>query len=184
MLRAAAVKTVPEYSARRAVEWRGKACGSVKTLAADSLLPVKLALASALVSLPTSFCKISNALPAPPLAAAGAARQSELSWISQSDLTDLPPELADLPGMAASVANSLGLACVTDALSDSRFPDKDCILPLFSKVLGYAIIVSSTIVKLPQVLSFTGCLISGIQELALRSWPSWAEQWCSLSLTL
>lgn len=33
-------------------------------------------------------------------------------------------------------------------------PDKDCLLPLMSKVLGYCIVAASTTVKLPQVRNF------------------------------
>eukprot|EP00246_Nothoceros_aenigmaticus_P016752 TRINITY_DN780_c0_g2_i1.p1 TRINITY_DN780_c0_g2~~TRINITY_DN780_c0_g2_i1.p1 ORF type:complete len:242 (-),score=16.64 TRINITY_DN780_c0_g2_i1:366-1091(-) len=53
----------------------------------------------------------------------------------------------------AELANSLGFGCVFNALADSQFPGiKDCLLPLLSKILGYAIIAASTIVKLPQII--------------------------------
>ncbi|KAI3802414.1 hypothetical protein L1987_30546 [Smallanthus sonchifolius] len=43
-------------------------------------------------------------------------------------------------------------SCVFGSLSDRKFPEKDCLLPLISKLLGYAIVAASTTVKLPQIM--------------------------------
>ncbi|KAF8759213.1 hypothetical protein HU200_010242 [Digitaria exilis] len=55
--------------------------------------------------------------------------------------------------VAAMELEILGMnfGCVLAALSDAKIPDKDCLLPLISKLLGYAIVAASTTVKLPQV---------------------------------
>jgi hypothetical protein len=45
----------------------------------------------------------------------------------------------------------MNFGCVLAALADAKIPEKDCILPLASKLLGYAIVAASTTVKLPQV---------------------------------
>ncbi|XP_021903456.1 mannose-P-dolichol utilization defect 1 protein homolog 2 [Carica papaya] len=49
---------------------------------------------------------------------------------------------------------SLGidLSCAIGPLRDGAFPDKECLLPLISKLLGYCIVAASTTVKLPQIL--------------------------------
>ncbi|KAL6639234.1 hypothetical protein ACP70R_022964 [Stipagrostis hirtigluma subsp. patula] len=46
----------------------------------------------------------------------------------------------------------MNFACVLAALSDAKIPDKACLLPLASKLLGYGIVAASTTVKLPQIL--------------------------------
>jgi mannose-P-dolichol utilization defect protein 1 len=46
----------------------------------------------------------------------------------------------------------MNIGCVLAALSDKRIPEKDCLLPLISKLLGYCIVAASTTVKLPQIL--------------------------------
>ncbi|XP_043711241.1 mannose-P-dolichol utilization defect 1 protein homolog 2 [Telopea speciosissima] len=46
----------------------------------------------------------------------------------------------------------MDFSCALGSLSDGKFPDKDCLLPLISKLLGYCIVAASTIVKLPQIL--------------------------------
>ncbi|GFZ21713.1 mannose-P-dolichol utilization defect 1 protein [Actinidia rufa] len=40
--------------------------------------------------------------------------------------------------------------CAFGSLSDGKFPEKDCLLPLISKLLGYCIVAASTTVKVPQ----------------------------------
>ena len=45
----------------------------------------------------------------------------------------------------------INIGCVTGSLRDGKFPEKDCLLPVLSKVLGYLIVALSTTVKLPQV---------------------------------
>lgn len=45
----------------------------------------------------------------------------------------------------------MDFTCVLGSLTDGKFPEKDCLLPLISKLLGYAIVAASTTVKLPQV---------------------------------
>ncbi|XP_059633999.1 mannose-P-dolichol utilization defect 1 protein homolog 2 [Cornus florida] len=46
----------------------------------------------------------------------------------------------------------MNFSCVFGALSNGKFPDKDCLLPLVSKLLGYCIVAASTTVKVPQIL--------------------------------
>lgn len=45
----------------------------------------------------------------------------------------------------------VNLTCALVALQSYEIPEKDCLLMLFAKALGYAIIVASTILRLPQV---------------------------------
>lgn len=45
----------------------------------------------------------------------------------------------------------MSFGCVLGALQAWKLPNKDCLLPLVSKVLGYCIVAASTTVKLPQV---------------------------------
>ncbi|KAF7817469.1 mannose-P-dolichol utilization defect 1 protein-like protein 2 [Senna tora] len=44
----------------------------------------------------------------------------------------------------------IDVSCAVGSLRHGNFPDKDCLLPLISKLLGYAIVAASTTVKLPQ----------------------------------
>ncbi|GFY95963.1 mannose-P-dolichol utilization defect 1 protein [Actinidia rufa] len=46
----------------------------------------------------------------------------------------------------------MDFSCAFGSLSDGKLPDKDCLLPLISKLLGYCIVAASTTVKLPQIL--------------------------------
>ncbi|CAK9135358.1 unnamed protein product [Ilex paraguariensis] len=46
----------------------------------------------------------------------------------------------------------MDFSCVVGSLSNGKFPEKDCLLPLISKLLGYSIIAASTTVKVPQIL--------------------------------
>lgn len=46
----------------------------------------------------------------------------------------------------------MDFSCAFRSLSNGKFPEKDCLLPLISKLLGYAIVSASTTVKLPQIL--------------------------------
>ncbi|KAF6176176.1 hypothetical protein GIB67_023467 [Kingdonia uniflora] len=46
----------------------------------------------------------------------------------------------------------IDFSCALGSLSDGKFPETDCLLPLISKLLGYAIVAASTTVKLPQIL--------------------------------
>ncbi|KAF7830594.1 mannose-P-dolichol utilization defect 1 protein-like protein 2 [Senna tora] len=46
----------------------------------------------------------------------------------------------------------IDLSCAVGSLRHGKFPDKDCLLPLISKLLGYAIVAASTTVKVPQIL--------------------------------
>lgn len=46
----------------------------------------------------------------------------------------------------------MDFGCAFESLSDGKFPEKDCLLPLISKLLGYCIVAASTTVKLPQIL--------------------------------
>lgn len=46
----------------------------------------------------------------------------------------------------------MNFSCVFRSLSEGSFPNRDCLLPLISKILGYCIVAASTTVKLPQIL--------------------------------
>ncbi|KAL3812347.1 hypothetical protein ACJIZ3_013615 [Penstemon smallii] len=46
----------------------------------------------------------------------------------------------------------IDFGCAVGSLSNGKFPEKDCLLPLISKLLGYCIVAASTTVKLPQIL--------------------------------
>ncbi|KAL9268327.1 Mannose-P-dolichol utilization defect 1 protein homolog 2-like protein [Drosera capensis] len=45
----------------------------------------------------------------------------------------------------------IDFGCVLEPLSNAQFPEKDCLLSLISKILGYSIVAASTIVKVPQI---------------------------------
>ncbi|MQM08487.1 hypothetical protein Taro_041345 [Colocasia esculenta] len=45
----------------------------------------------------------------------------------------------------------INFACVLGSLRAGSFPDRDCLLPLISKLLGYCIVAASTTVKVPQI---------------------------------
>ncbi|KMZ68327.1 Mannose-P-dolichol utilization defect 1 protein [Zostera marina] len=49
----------------------------------------------------------------------------------------------------------MNFGCVLQSLSNLSFPEKDCLLPLMAKVLGYCIVVGSTSVKLPQIIKIS-----------------------------
>ncbi|KAG8632654.1 hypothetical protein MANES_18G041200v8 [Manihot esculenta] len=46
----------------------------------------------------------------------------------------------------------IDFSCALGSLRHGSFPDKDCLLPLISKLLGYCIVAASTTVKVPQIL--------------------------------
>lgn len=48
----------------------------------------------------------------------------------------------------------IDFGCAFGSLSNGKFPEKDCLLPLISKILGYCIVAASTTVKVPQVIEF------------------------------
>ncbi|GAU27307.1 hypothetical protein TSUD_05330 [Trifolium subterraneum] len=50
----------------------------------------------------------------------------------------------------------IDLSCAIGSLRNGNIPHKDCLLPLISKLLGYAIVAASTTVKLPQHRSVRG----------------------------
>jgi hypothetical protein len=53
----------------------------------------------------------------------------------------------------------MDFTCVLDSLEKYQIPEKDCLLPLLSKSLGYAIVCGSVFLKVPQVcLCFPVCL--------------------------
>ncbi|CAJ1972722.1 unnamed protein product [Sphenostylis stenocarpa] len=54
----------------------------------------------------------------------------------------------------------IDLSCAVGSLRHGHFPEKDCLLPLISKLLGYAIVAASTTVKLPQALIVNRFIIS------------------------
>lgn len=45
----------------------------------------------------------------------------------------------------------MDFGCVIGSLQHGQIPEKQCLLPLISKLLGYCIVAASTTVKLPQV---------------------------------
>eukprot|EP00252_Welwitschia_mirabilis_P013826 TRINITY_DN304_c0_g1_i1.p1 TRINITY_DN304_c0_g1~~TRINITY_DN304_c0_g1_i1.p1 ORF type:complete len:238 (-),score=29.07 TRINITY_DN304_c0_g1_i1:553-1266(-) len=45
----------------------------------------------------------------------------------------------------------INFTCLLTSLSHGEFPQKDCLLPLMSKCLGYCIVAASSIVKVPQI---------------------------------
>ena len=45
----------------------------------------------------------------------------------------------------------IDLSCAMGSLRNGEFPEKDCLLPLISKLLGYILVAASITVKLPQV---------------------------------
>ncbi|KAL9240849.1 hypothetical protein vseg_015024 [Gypsophila vaccaria] len=46
----------------------------------------------------------------------------------------------------------MDFSCVYNSLRHAQFPEKTCLLPLISKLLGYCIVAASTTVKIPQIL--------------------------------
>ncbi|KAK7847191.1 mannose-p-dolichol utilization defect 1 protein like protein 2 [Quercus suber] len=44
----------------------------------------------------------------------------------------------------------IDFSCALGSLRHGKIPEKDCLLPLISKLLGYCIVAASTTVKLPQ----------------------------------
>ncbi|KAL5714031.1 hypothetical protein ACHQM5_016047 [Ranunculus cassubicifolius] len=46
----------------------------------------------------------------------------------------------------------IDFTCAVESLTDGKLPEKTCLLPLISKILGYSIVAASTIVKLPQIM--------------------------------
>ncbi|CAA7027427.1 unnamed protein product [Microthlaspi erraticum] len=46
----------------------------------------------------------------------------------------------------------IDLSCAIGSLRDGEFPEKDCLLPLISKLLGYFLVAASIAVKLPQIM--------------------------------
>jgi hypothetical protein len=53
----------------------------------------------------------------------------------------------------------MDFTCVLDSLEKYQIPEKDCLLPLLSKSLGYAIVCGSVFLKVPQVcLRLSVCL--------------------------
>ncbi|XP_044409597.1 uncharacterized protein [Triticum aestivum] len=76
----------------------------------------------------------------------------------------------------------INFVCVLSALSDAKIPEKECLLPLVSKLLGYCIVAASTTVKLPQahddygnwrqIPAFTGtCLKKCLSPSTSSRWP-------------
>uniref|UniRef100_A0A1J3DLT3 Mannose-P-dolichol utilization defect 1 protein homolog n=1 Tax=Noccaea caerulescens TaxID=107243 RepID=A0A1J3DLT3_NOCCA len=46
----------------------------------------------------------------------------------------------------------IDLSCAIGSLRNGEFPEKDCLLPLISKLLGYFLVAASIAVKLPQIM--------------------------------
>ncbi|KAF3543448.1 hypothetical protein DY000_02002898 [Brassica cretica] len=46
----------------------------------------------------------------------------------------------------------IDLSCAMGSLRNGEFPEKDCLLPLISKLLGYILVAASITVKLPQIM--------------------------------
>ncbi|OMP03904.1 Mannose-P-dolichol utilization defect 1 protein [Corchorus olitorius] len=64
----------------------------------------------------------------------------------------------------------IDFSCAIGSLKNGNFPPKDCLLPLISKLLGYAIVAASTTVKLPQE-SDKGYLC-GYADSGQKHWPA------------
>lgn len=56
----------------------------------------------------------------------------------------------------------IDLSCAMGSLRNGEFPEKDCLLPLISKLLGYILVAASITVKLPQVSNQLDLQISQI----------------------
>ncbi|CAI5969144.1 unnamed protein product [Closterium sp. NIES-65] len=50
------------------------------------------------------------------------------------------------------VIAGMNFTCVLAAVAEYQMPEKECLLNLLAKALGYGIILGSTILKLPQIL--------------------------------
>lgn len=74
-------------------------------------------------------------------------------------------------GSIATEMKVLGIdfSCALGALANGHFPEKDCLLPLISKLLGYAIVAASTTVKLPQARFYLLLLLSLCQCLFVKA---------------
>ncbi|CAB81109.1 AT4g07390 [Arabidopsis thaliana] len=46
----------------------------------------------------------------------------------------------------------IDMSCAIGSLRNGDFPEKDCLLPLISKLLGYCLVAASITVKLPQIM--------------------------------
>ncbi|XP_010438713.1 PREDICTED: mannose-P-dolichol utilization defect 1 protein homolog 2 [Camelina sativa] len=46
----------------------------------------------------------------------------------------------------------IDMSCAIGSLRNGEFPEKDCLLPLISKLLGYCLVAASITVKLPQIM--------------------------------
>ncbi|KZV28372.1 mannose-P-dolichol utilization defect 1 protein2 [Dorcoceras hygrometricum] len=63
----------------------------------------------------------------------------------------------------------MDFSCALGSLSNGEFPEKDCLLPLISKLLGYCIVAASTTVKLPQILKILkNSSVRGLSILAFE----------------
>lgn len=71
----------------------------------------------------------------------------------------------------------MDFTCALSSVQSGEFPEKDCLLPLISKLLGYCIVAASTTVKLPQVnisaSQFTTISFYDSRSICFvgRSWP-------------
>lgn len=75
----------------------------------------------------------------------------------------------------------MDFSCVFGSLSHGKFPEKDCLLPLISKLLGYCIVAASTTVKLPQA---TYSLLSPYTIIIFLSLYQEKRDWIDFFLSL
>lgn len=77
----------------------------------------------------------------------------------------------------------IDFSCALGSLRDGHLPEKDCLLPLISKLLGYVLVAASTTVKLPQAcqflnsLSFSSLYFSFGSRSSVKSHPSSRHGW-------
>ncbi|KAI5069148.1 hypothetical protein GOP47_0015449 [Adiantum capillus-veneris] len=63
----------------------------------------------------------------------------------------------------------MNFTCFVASLRDFQLPSQTCLLPLFSQVLGYAIVAASSIVKVPQIyLIIKGRSVKGLSSTAFE----------------
>ncbi|KAL1546927.1 mannose-P-dolichol utilization defect 1 protein 2 [Salvia divinorum] len=63
----------------------------------------------------------------------------------------------------------MDFTCALSSLQSGEFPEKDCLLPLISKLLGYLLVAASTTVKLPQIIKIVqNSSVKGLSVVAFE----------------
>ncbi|KAF3446614.1 hypothetical protein FNV43_RR11794 [Rhamnella rubrinervis] len=62
----------------------------------------------------------------------------------------------------------IDFSCALGSLRHGHFPEKDCLLPLISKLLGYVIVAASTTVKVPQAFPESDAELRSLSWLLLE----------------